>query len=53
LLIAKSLEKMGVDVIEAGFPAASDGDFLAVNRIAQTIKNSTILKDCANLRRQN
>ncbi len=42
LLIAKTLEKMGVDVIEAGFPAASNGDFAAVNRIAQVIKNSTI-----------
>jgi 2-isopropylmalate synthase len=42
LLIAKALEKMGVDVIEAGFPAASNGDFEAVNRIAKTIKNSVI-----------
>ena len=42
LLIAKTLEKMGVDVIEAGFPAASNGDFEAVNRIAKLIKNSTI-----------
>ncbi len=42
LLIAKTLEKMNVDVIEAGFPAASNGDFEAVNRIARTIKNSTI-----------
>ena len=42
LLIAKALEKMRVDVIEAGFPAASEGDFSAVNRIAKTIKNSTI-----------
>lgn len=42
LLIAKTLEKMGVDVIEAGFPAASNGDFAAVNRIASVIKNSTI-----------
>ncbi len=42
LLIAKTLEKMGVDVIEAGFPAASNGDFEAVNRIAKAIKNSTI-----------
>ena len=42
LLIAKALEKMGVDVIEAGFPAASNGDFEAVYRIAETIKNSTI-----------
>jgi len=42
LLIAKSLERMGVDVIEAGFPASSNGDFEAVNRIAKTIKNSVI-----------
>ncbi len=42
LLIAKTLEKMKVDVIEAGFPAASNGDFEAVSRIAQTIKNSTV-----------
>lgn len=42
LLIAKTLEQMGVDVIEAGFPAASDGDFRAVNEIAKTIKKSTI-----------
>lgn len=42
LLIAKALERMGVDVIEAGFPAASNGDFEAVNKIATTIKKSTI-----------
>ncbi len=42
LLIAKHLEKMGVDVIEAGFPAASEGDFLAVAEIAKNIKNSAI-----------
>jgi 2-isopropylmalate synthase len=42
LLIAKALEKMGVDVIEAGFPAASNGDFAAVNRIAKTIKTSVV-----------
>jgi len=42
LLIAKTLEKMGVDVIEAGFPAASNGDFAAVNQIAKLIKKSTI-----------
>lgn len=42
LLIAKTLEKMGVDVIEAGFPAASNGDFEAVNRIAKAIKNSVV-----------
>lgn len=42
LLIAKTLEKMHVDVIEAGFPVASNGDFEAVNRIAKTVKNSVI-----------
>ncbi len=42
LLIAKTLEKMHVDVIEAGFPAASNGDFSAVYRIAQNIKNSVV-----------
>jgi 2-isopropylmalate synthase len=42
LLIAKTLEKMGVDVIEAGFPIASNGDFEAVHAIAKAIKNSTI-----------
>ena len=40
--IAQLLEKMRVDVIEAGFPAASPGDFKAVNAIAKRIRNSTI-----------
>jgi 2-isopropylmalate synthase len=38
LRIAKQLQKMNVDVIEAGFPIASDGDFEAVKLVAQTIK---------------
>jgi 2-isopropylmalate synthase len=38
LLIAKQLEKMGVDIIEGGFPAASEGDFLSVQQIAHEIK---------------
>ncbi len=42
LLIAKNLEEMKVDVIEAGFPASSIGDFNAVKKIAETIRNSTI-----------
>lgn len=42
LLLAKQLEKMGVDVIEAGFAAASEGDFQSVEMIAKEIKNSTI-----------
>ncbi len=42
LRIAKALEKMQVDVIEAGFPIASQGDFEAVQMVAQTIKGSTV-----------
>ncbi|MBL0713119.1 MAG: 2-isopropylmalate synthase [Desulfosarcina sp.] len=38
LRLARQLEKLGVDVIEAGFPAASEGDFEAVARIAQELK---------------
>ncbi len=40
--IAKALEKMRVDVIEAGFPIASPGDFKAVQAVARIIKESTI-----------
>ncbi len=40
--IAKQLERMRVDVIEAGFAAASPGDFEAIKAIAATIKDSTI-----------
>ncbi|MDH5327754.1 MAG: 2-isopropylmalate synthase [Gammaproteobacteria bacterium] len=40
--IATALEKMHVDVIEAGFPIASQGDFEAVQAVANTIKNSTV-----------
>ena len=42
LEIAKQLESLGVDVIEAGFPMASNGDFEGVKLIAENIKNSTI-----------
>jgi 2-isopropylmalate synthase len=38
LRLAKQLEKLGVDVIEAGFPAASEGDFEAVAAIAKALK---------------
>ncbi len=40
--IARQLEKMKVDVIEAGFPAASPGDFSSVNAIAGLIKDSIV-----------
>lgn len=46
LRIASQLEKLNVDVIEAGFPIASDGDFEAVKRIAQTIKGPEIAGLC-------
>ena len=40
--IAKALEKMRVDVIEAGFPIASPGDFESVSAVAEIIKDSTV-----------
>ena len=40
--IARQLERMRVDVIEAGFPAASPGDFDAVKAVADHIKESTV-----------
>jgi 2-isopropylmalate synthase len=46
LRIASQLEKLNVDVIEAGFPIASDGDFEAVKKIAKTIKGPEIAGLC-------
>ena len=42
LEIAELLDEMGVDIIEAGFPIASEGDFRAVSEIAERTKNATI-----------
>jgi len=42
LILARQLEKLGVDIIEAGFPIASDGDFDAVRQIAREIKKSQV-----------
>ncbi|NYE08179.1 2-isopropylmalate synthase [Bacillus niacini] len=42
LEIARQLEKFGVDIMEAGFPASSQGDFEAVRAIARSIKNSSV-----------
>ncbi len=42
LEIAELLDDMGVDIIEAGFPIASEGDFKAVSEIARRSKNSVI-----------
>jgi 2-isopropylmalate synthase len=46
LRIAKQLERLRIDVIEAGFPAASNGDFEAVRAIAGAIKDSTVAGLC-------
>ncbi len=40
--VAKQLEKLGVDVIEAGFAIASPGDFISVKTIAETVKDATV-----------
>src|ERR1700749_4442371 len=42
LEVAELLDEMGVDIIEAGFPVASEGDFAAVNEIARRSKNAVI-----------
>ena len=42
LRLAMQLEKLGVDVMEAGFPAASEGDFLAVSQIAAKLEKTQI-----------
>src|SRR5262245_20015712 len=42
LRVARALEDMGVDVIEAGFPIASNGDFEAVSAVAREIRGATV-----------
>ena len=42
LRIARQLERLRVDVIEAGFAASSNGDFEAVRAIAEAVKDSTV-----------
>src|SRR3954453_3431920 len=42
LEVAELLDQMGVDIIEAGFPIASDGDFAAVHEIAKRTKNAVV-----------
>jgi 2-isopropylmalate synthase len=42
LMLSRQLEKLGVDIIEAGFPIASEGDFDAVRQIAREIKKSQV-----------
>lgn len=40
--VALALETLGVDVMEVGFPISSPGDFISVNKIANTIKHTTV-----------
>ncbi|HTJ58388.1 MAG TPA: 2-isopropylmalate synthase, partial [Devosiaceae bacterium] len=42
LQVAEILDDMGVDIIEAGFPIASNGDFEAVSEVARRSKNAVI-----------
>ena len=42
LVIAERLDELGVDVIEAGFPISSPGDFNSVQAIAKLVKNATV-----------
>ena len=42
LTLARQLEKLGVDVIEAGFPIASEGDFEAVRAVARELKETCV-----------
>ena len=42
LVIARRLDDLGVDVIEAGFPISSPGDFNSVKEIAKVVKNATV-----------
>ncbi len=40
--VALELEKLGVDIIEAGFPISSPGDFASVKAIAEAVKEPTV-----------
>ncbi|MFL1012000.1 2-isopropylmalate synthase [Flavisericum labens] len=42
LVIAEQLDKLGVDIIEAGFPVSSPGDFKSVEAISKIVKNATV-----------
>ena len=44
--VAKQLERLGVDVMEAGFPAASPGDLAAVKAVAAVVKNCVVAALC-------
>jgi 2-isopropylmalate synthase len=42
LALAVRLEELGIDILEAGFPVSSPGDFESVNQIAKTLKNTVV-----------
>ena len=42
LIIARQLDELGVDFIEAGFPVSSPGDFISVTEISKVVKNATV-----------
>ena len=45
IAVADALERLNVDVIEAGYPAASEGDFQAVSRIAERVRGAEITRN--------
>jgi 2-isopropylmalate synthase len=49
--IARQLERLGVDIIEAGFPIASQGDFEAVQRVASEIRGTRVAGLCRCIRK--
>ncbi len=49
--LARQLERLGVDIIEAGFPAASQGDFESVAEIASTVKDCQVAGLCRSVKR--
>jgi len=51
LQMAETLDRMGVDIIEAGYPAASRGDFEAVYKVAQQTKNAVVAGLCRAIRK--
>ncbi|WP_341228622.1 2-isopropylmalate synthase [uncultured Arcticibacterium sp.] len=42
VMIAKKLDELGVDIIEAGFPVSSPGDFKAVQAVSKVVENATV-----------
>ena len=42
VIIAEQLDLLGVDIIEAGFPVSSPGDFASVEAVSKIVKNATV-----------